>query len=314
MLIDENNEDIDTAINSINDGKHGIVHPQILTPAMLKETIKEFKTLQRTRYHFDAEEDNYQHIIDISVLSVAAFKGLFTYVLEMLVIEKDEGTLEHIIPIPHQINDIFLSIIQNHDYVIKFRDSYIPTDKTSILECNKQISEYKICKRNQPHIKLLDSETCEATLFKRYSKTKCNSSPYLLQKETFIPMSNGYIVIPWINLELDISCDKSIKQEIISKPSTINGQNCKLYNNYDTLYLKSHIGRNFTKRINVTYNLKYFKDDLLNLKTKLIQLPKLIDNEELKQARISLDDTENLLNNNSTTRLGLKLLWNGSKT
>ena len=74
VLIDETNEDIDTAINSINDGKHGIIHPQILTPGMLKETIKEFETLQRTRYHFDAEEDNYQHIIDISVLSVAVIK------------------------------------------------------------------------------------------------------------------------------------------------------------------------------------------------------------------------------------------------
>ena len=123
-------------------------------------------------------------------------------------IEKGEGTLEHIIHIPHQVNDIFLSIIPDHDYVIKFRDSYIPTDKTSILEC-KQISEYKICKKNQPNIKLLDSETCEATLFKRYSKTKYNSSPYHLQKETFIPISNGYTVVPWSNLELDISCDKS---------------------------------------------------------------------------------------------------------
>ena len=41
------------AINAINDGKHGIIHPQILTPAMLKETIKEFENNQRTRYHFD---------------------------------------------------------------------------------------------------------------------------------------------------------------------------------------------------------------------------------------------------------------------
>ena len=124
-------------------------------------------------------------------------------------IEKDEGTLEHIIPIPHEVNDIFLSIILDHDYVIKFRDSYIATVKASILEC-EQISEYKICKRNQPNIKLLDSETCEATLIKRYSKTKCNSSLYLLHKETFIPISNRCIVIPWIHLELDISCDKSI--------------------------------------------------------------------------------------------------------
>ena len=49
VLIDEINEDIHMETNAINDGKHGIIHPQILTPAMLKETIKEFENSQRTR-------------------------------------------------------------------------------------------------------------------------------------------------------------------------------------------------------------------------------------------------------------------------
>ena len=66
VLIDKTNEDINTAINSISDGKHGIVHPQILTPTVLKETIREFENKQRTRYHFDVDEENYQHTIDIS--------------------------------------------------------------------------------------------------------------------------------------------------------------------------------------------------------------------------------------------------------
>ena len=38
-MIDEKSEDIDTATNAINDGKHGIVHPQILPPAILRATI-----------------------------------------------------------------------------------------------------------------------------------------------------------------------------------------------------------------------------------------------------------------------------------
>ena len=67
------------AINAISDGKHGIIHPQILTPAMLKETIKECENNQRTKYHFDNSEEHYQHIIDISTLSVAVIRGLFTY-------------------------------------------------------------------------------------------------------------------------------------------------------------------------------------------------------------------------------------------
>ena len=43
IMIDETSEDKDMAINAINDGKHGIIHPQILTPAMLKTTIMEFE-------------------------------------------------------------------------------------------------------------------------------------------------------------------------------------------------------------------------------------------------------------------------------
>ena len=51
ILIDEINEDIDMAINAIYDGKHGIIYSQILTPAMLKETIKDFENNQRTNYY-----------------------------------------------------------------------------------------------------------------------------------------------------------------------------------------------------------------------------------------------------------------------
>ena len=121
VLIDKINEDIDLAINAINDGKHGIIHPQILTPAMLKETIKEFKNNQRTRYHFDNSEDNYQHIIDISTLSVAVIGALFTYILEIPILEKEVGTLLHLNPIPHLYQKTYFSLIPEHDYIIKYR-------------------------------------------------------------------------------------------------------------------------------------------------------------------------------------------------
>ena len=165
-MIDENNEDIDTAINSINDGKHGVVHPQLLTPKILKETTREFEERQRTRYHFNAAESNYQYIIDISQLSVAIIKGLFTYIVSIPIIEKEEGQIQRIIPISYPVQNVYFSIIPDHDYVLKYRDSYVRTDKETVSNCN-EISECKICSRNQPSIKLLDSKTCKATLFKR---------------------------------------------------------------------------------------------------------------------------------------------------
>ena len=47
----------------------------------------------------------------------------------------------------------------------------------------------------------------------------------------------------------------------------------------------------------ITYDTKFDGDDTSKLKERLIQLPKQINNEELRQSRISLDDTENILSN-----------------
>ena len=55
IMIEELQEDINTMIIAINDGKHGIIHPQILTPQMLIDSINEFETVHRTKYHFDAK-------------------------------------------------------------------------------------------------------------------------------------------------------------------------------------------------------------------------------------------------------------------
>ena len=102
-MIDGTNEDIHMVINVINDEKHGIVHPRILTPKILKDTIKDFEEYYRTRYHFDNEEENYQHIVDISQVSVTVTKGLFTYIIKIPVLEKEEGSLQKIIPIAKKL-------------------------------------------------------------------------------------------------------------------------------------------------------------------------------------------------------------------
>ena len=132
LLIDEMDDDVNLAINAINDGKHGVVHPQILTPKILKSAIEEFEKKHRTRHHFNNDESNYQHLIDISKLTVAVVQGLFTYVLDIPVLEKEEGLLKHITPIPEKIASVFLSIVPEHEYVIHYRDSYVPTDKDTI--------------------------------------------------------------------------------------------------------------------------------------------------------------------------------------
>ena len=104
-------------------------------------------------------------------------------------LEKEEVTLLHLIPIPHLYQKTYFSLISEHDYIIKYRGSYIPTTKTD--DSWKSISEYKICKRKQPNIMIRESNSCEATLLRKTTKAKCHTSPFLLQRETFLPIQNG---------------------------------------------------------------------------------------------------------------------------
>ena len=75
ILIKELHHDIETALAAINNSEHGKIHPQILTPKILMDTIKEFEAVHRTRYHFDTSSESYQHIIDLS--EVNPFRGTF---------------------------------------------------------------------------------------------------------------------------------------------------------------------------------------------------------------------------------------------
>ena len=151
-------------------------------------------------------------------------------------------------------------------------------------------------------MKLLDSKTCEASLCRRYADNNCNRSPYLLHKESFIPINNGYIIIPLDKLTIDISCIDSIKSRDLIKPAEITGSNCKIYNNYDQLDLREKITDKYVEWLNVTYEMHYDQTDLEKLKDRLIQLPKQINTDELRRARLSLDDTENILETIATHR------------
>ena len=48
-----------------------------------------------------------------------------------------------------------------------------------------------------------------------------------------------------------------------------------------------------TEWCNVKYDIEYSKEDLRKLEPSLIQLPKVLNNDKLKLARISLANTEN---------------------
>lgn len=58
MLWDELSEHINLIIDAINDGKHGIIHPQLLTPRILIVELKEFEDILNVKYQMPLKGTN----------------------------------------------------------------------------------------------------------------------------------------------------------------------------------------------------------------------------------------------------------------
>lgn len=95
-------------------------------------------------YHFDNSDDNYQHIIDISKTNIAIVWGLLTYVVKVPILEKEEGRLRHLIPIPEKRKETYIGYVPDHEYLILYKDAYIPMNNELLNKC-KKIAEYPIC-------------------------------------------------------------------------------------------------------------------------------------------------------------------------
>ena len=237
-MIEELHDDIETALAAINNGKHGIIHPQILTPKILMDTIKEFEAVHRTHYHFDVNSESYQHIIDLSEVDVALIRKTLTYIISIPVLEKEEYIITHVILISQRIQNTHISLIPWYEYLFTSKLAYVPTDRETLNTC-KSLAEYKICNRNQPNYRLADTNNCDASIIKSHQDSAtCNFSPFRLNSESYIPTKNGYILLPNNKLTLDFLCADSTTSIKVDTNVLIQGSECEIVSDNVRLYLE----------------------------------------------------------------------------
>ena len=144
LLIDESNKDITLIINSINAGKHGIVHRQILLPILLIDALKEFEDKFNMKYVLLLKEEHYQHIIDVSEVSIGLNVQKLLYSIKVPLFEIDEYKIQHSIPIPKQNGNQFLIAVPKEQFIFlnKPRSMYVPKSE-------KKISKWKLFKKTK---------------------------------------------------------------------------------------------------------------------------------------------------------------------
>ena len=150
LSLQELSEDINLLIDSINDGKHGIMHPQILTPKIFLNWLYDFEHHNNVKYQIPLKEENFQNI-DIPRISISIVNKRLLYSIKVPQLETETYQVHHLIPIPKKIQNTFLAVIPEHDYIllVEQRTLYVPSDEKTINDCKKLDKAY-VCKRVQP--------------------------------------------------------------------------------------------------------------------------------------------------------------------
>lgn len=305
IAIEELYDDLNLIINAVNDGKHGIIHPQILTPSILIQELQQIEEETNSKYPIRLTPQNYQHIIDISKTNIVIANKRLVYILRIPEIKQGEFQTLHLIPIPIHHGKGFLAPVPAHKIILinSERSLYIPSDVKLLDNC-KKIENHYICKRTQPTYLVSEIENCETSIIKNQNKIIsdriCEFSVFRILELAFIPLhdTNQYIIIPESEVELTTNCKSSVNSIYVKEPSIIfSNSDCELHTPKSILKFKQSIEHrtDILFRRNISFSISENDLELLHGQVPVIQ--ESIHRERLSSLKRSLDVMETSIQN-----------------
>lgn len=281
IAIGEFSKGINLIINAINDGKHGIVYPQILKPTILIQELQLIEEETNTKYPIKLIPQNYQRIVDISEITISIINKKLVYILQIPELELQNLLTLHFIPIPIRHGNSFIAPNPSHEIILLNAEKsfYIPSDLNTLQNCKKLENQF-ICKRSQPTFLMSKIHNCEINIIRNYNKIISNKiwefSVFKISEIVFIPLHdrNQYIVIPENEVKLTTSCNSQTHIVMINEPSLIySDSDCTLQTSKSMLKLHTSIEHNFHIQFkkNISYTVSQSDLDLLISQLPVIQ-------------------------------------------
>lgn len=302
IVLTELSEDINTVIDAINDGKHGIIHPQVLTPSTLINELRQFEKHYNMKYSLALTETNYENLIDISEINVAILKSKLVYSIHLPVVEDTEYIAYRLIPIPKKSNSVFLAIIFDQEYILleQRHITFIPIDENLLKLC-KKLGDTSICKRKQPWYLLSETSSCVSNIryfVKKLGHEKCRFSPFKIETLAYILLHDEtQIIIPEDSIQLDCQCESKNFKIVLNQPMRITSNESCIISGLNIII---RIQNQIVYRTNIKYvknmTLPFKADQLDTIKDKLLPLQREVHPTILKQFSQTLDNIENAMN------------------
>lgn len=310
MLI-EINEDINTVTMAIAEGKHGIVHPQMLPPTTLVDGIKALEKQNNIKYTIQAELGNYQEIIDISKLTVTLSKGKIIFILDLPLTEHNTYTVTRLIPIPFRHGQTFIAIIPESEILLQEENkgSYIPADFHYLETKCRQHGSRRICERTQPTLLAAEVSSCDNQILRKQEKSlnhrKCITSIFNVNTLVYISLirEKGYIVIPEHETTFNTMCGTTHSELKITNATLIRSdRDCTLFSDSSSIKLQHSDTLNQDIRYPKSFNLSIPAEELDTISKEFTPLQHHVDFNELREMGKNLDDIQDHINILKTSR------------
>lgn len=174
------------------------------------------------------------------------------------------------------------NLVADHEFLLTGKYTYIPTGSYSLRD-SRQVDAIKIFKRIKPNFMTYQEEISDSSL-RTHTKGKCQLVSFLLQPETYIPISNGFLAIYTKDERLDVVCkdNPQMNSKIISKGTyKIQGEYCKIMTSRIYLNIRNN-HQNLTRTFvqNITYPLNL--PDLTLVKERMVSLPNVLGPERFE--------------------------------
>lgn len=172
-VVYEYRDDIDILINAVMNAKKGLVHPQVISPALFMESIKKIKEKRdHSELPISAEEHNFSDLMDISEVNIAFISHKLIYVIKVPLLERNIMQTFKLTPILKQTDKrTFIYLDPPFEYIITNieRTVFSPTDVHDLDKC-RNLQRLKICERRNPDYSIQAHDTCVSLILTEPSK------------------------------------------------------------------------------------------------------------------------------------------------
>jgi hypothetical protein len=156
---------LDLLVNSVMNAQKGILHPQVISPITLMESLLKSAPAfpKDTTLSFPMSKDSAYQLIRLCDLQVYIKKGILGYVVLLPLVNPGSFDIYRLIPIPVPLDKtkfVYIDTGKSFLWTDQARQYYFLSEKEKLTECKMANPRLYVCNQNQPLLSSHLHENC----------------------------------------------------------------------------------------------------------------------------------------------------------